>query len=178
VLQGDDPELEALAHDLTVQWNSGLAQVVADLDQPGLALFDVAKFFEGIISDPGGFGFTNIQGQAITSGGNDDEFLFWDGVHPTAATHRLLATQLLAEFPFLAPCPPKITRISHDRGSRSIRIVFDSHPDARYAIEYSANLAGDWSVLDGDFGSQGVRSTFQGETVAGRGFYRIRIVFP
>jgi hypothetical protein len=42
--------------------------------QPGVGLFDVLAWFQEVIADPA----------MLSTGGDDDEFLFWDAVHPTA----------------------------------------------------------------------------------------------
>lgn len=178
VLQRDDPAITALARDLTEQWNSGLAQVVADLNQPGLQLFDVATVFEEIVATPALFGFVNLRDEAITAAGDDDQFLFWDGVHPTAAAHRLLAERMLADLPVLAPCAPRVSQISYHQVSQSVRIEFDSQPGARYAIESSTGLESGWTVLDGDYASMGESSTYVAPAMSRSSFYRIRALAP
>ena len=66
--------------------------------------------FEQIIADPAKYGFTNITAPACTSSsshdcdastlvapGADQTYLFADGVHPTPATHAMLAQVVLSE---------------------------------------------------------------------------------
>jgi phospholipase/lecithinase/hemolysin len=50
---------------------------------------DVYSIFNAVIADPGAFGFTDV-----TDSGNMNPpsgYLFWDGIHPTAQGHLLLA---------------------------------------------------------------------------------------
>ncbi len=57
-------------------------------------LVDIATLFDSFVSDPARFGFTNTEDPCFFDGqrcGNEDEFLFFDEVHPTAAAHRFLA---------------------------------------------------------------------------------------
>lgn len=55
---------------------------------------DVYKAFEVVRRAPGRFGFSNITApcfNGVTVCANPDDYVYWDGVHPTAAGHRLLA---------------------------------------------------------------------------------------
>jgi len=50
---------------------------------------DVYSIFNAVIADPGAYGFSNV-----TQSGNmspPSGYLFWDGIHPTAQAHLLLA---------------------------------------------------------------------------------------
>lgn len=58
----------------------------------------VDQLFSAVIASPGSFGFANVTSQCILTpacvGGTaaaQASFLFWDGVHPTAAGHRVVA---------------------------------------------------------------------------------------
>lgn len=42
---------------------------------------------------PAAFGYTNVISACMSGSracGNPDQFLFWDGIHPTTAAHRIL----------------------------------------------------------------------------------------
>lgn len=84
----------------TAAFNGGLAQAAAGLRAQGLdvSIFDTAGVFDAILADPGAFGFdpakamqTCLQGAISCEG-----YIFWDPIHPTAATHALIAEGILA----------------------------------------------------------------------------------
>jgi outer membrane lipase/esterase len=106
---------------LTAQERAGAAMWVAgynallsaglDALEPLLATdtnlyrFDTAGFFNELLSDPGAFGLTNVTDRAFSTSPfpslapNPDQYLFWDGVHPTVVGHGLLATRVLTVVP-------------------------------------------------------------------------------
>ena len=92
-----DPDAAAVSQ----LFNMNLAAQLAMLDA-GLAaeitLFDTAAAFQRLLADPAAFGLTNTTDPCVnlaegTVCPNPDEWLFWDGVHPTARTHEILARQ-------------------------------------------------------------------------------------
>jgi phospholipase/lecithinase/hemolysin len=63
---------------------------------------DMAAFINEIVADGSSFGFENVENPCLyvflEDGGrcdNPDEFLFWDGIHPTAAAHKVLGQRAL-----------------------------------------------------------------------------------
>ncbi|MEQ7154633.1 autotransporter domain-containing protein [Brevundimonas aurifodinae] len=91
--------LAALADYAGSQFNGQLATSLLTLaptrPNTNIILFDLAKVSDPIAANPGRFGLTNVT-QACFNGvtvcAAPDTYLFFDGVHPTAAGHRLLAT--------------------------------------------------------------------------------------
>ncbi|WP_396593868.1 SGNH/GDSL hydrolase family protein [Brevundimonas sp. R86498] len=90
--------LAALADYAGSTFNSGLqtALLATARARPGtnIILFDVAKVSDLLAADPGRFGFTNVTQSCFTGTSvcsNPDSYLYFDGVHPTAAGHRLFA---------------------------------------------------------------------------------------
>ncbi|WP_280154451.1 SGNH/GDSL hydrolase family protein [Piscinibacter sp. XHJ-5] len=72
-----------------------------------LIRFDSYASFEGIVANAATHGLTNLTDRCYTgddlgfTGGGSvcehpDQYLFWDGIHPTAVTHRLLGEAMLA----------------------------------------------------------------------------------
>ncbi len=92
----------ALATMLTQSFNAGLSQTLAQLSAlPGVsfARLDVYQTLANIVANPAAFGLTNVTTACVTPRvapffcQNVDEYLFWDGIHPTKAGHAILAEQ-------------------------------------------------------------------------------------
>ena len=91
-------------------------------DGPRLHIVRVDAFalINDMVANPASYGFTNGTQQALQGlpAANPDEYLFWDGVHPTSAAHEAVAdevhTQLRAEFQRIRR--PGWFAISHSRG--------------------------------------------------------------
>jgi phospholipase/lecithinase/hemolysin len=55
-------------------------------------VFDTFSFLTGVVQNPGAFGFTNATDACGAVAGADcSTYAFWDGLHPTAALHELIA---------------------------------------------------------------------------------------
>jgi phospholipase/lecithinase/hemolysin len=87
---------------LTVAFNTGLAVQLAALDAAiaaEITLFDTDAVFQRLLDDPAAFGMTNTTDACVANlqnpenPCNPDTWLFWDGLHPTARTHEILAQQ-------------------------------------------------------------------------------------
>jgi cholinesterase len=66
---------------------------------PGVIYFDTAGLMQQVVDDPAAFGFTNVTGSCLTTSGacsNPNQYLFWDGFHPTTAAHQILAERFHA----------------------------------------------------------------------------------
>ena len=92
--------------------NQGIQSNVSTLSRPGLNLqfFDVIGFTQEILSDPAAFGIVNTTAPCLANfevfingtGGeapiicsDPDEFLFWDGEHPTTKAHAIYANKVM-----------------------------------------------------------------------------------
>ena len=88
---------EAVMDQLSIQFNALLA---AEMDALAASLaitvlqMDVQAMLEEVLARPAAFGFANVTDPALvgdTPAPNAEEYLFWDGVHPTGGGHDLLA---------------------------------------------------------------------------------------
>lgn len=106
------PEVTAAAGSLTNGFNQGLAQgVLAPLSGfPGIqiAQLDLASQMTAIFDAPGDFGLTNVTNPCIRPNTppftcqQPDNYLFWDGIHPTKAVHTIISQRVadvLAGYP-------------------------------------------------------------------------------
>lgn len=97
------PGAAQLAKSLTQGFNTGLDGVVAQLSMllPGVRIvrLDAYGLLQNIVSTPGAFGLTDVTSACVTPGippftcQRPDEYLFWDGIHPTKAAHAILANE-------------------------------------------------------------------------------------
>ena len=73
---------------------NNLLSTAADRPNTNIILMDLYKIGTTLAGSPGSFGLTNATDSCfngVTVCANPDGYLYWDGVHPTAAGHRLLA---------------------------------------------------------------------------------------
>ncbi|OQW88851.1 MAG: hypothetical protein BWK72_07900 [Rhodoferax ferrireducens] len=93
---------------LTAAYNGALASALNALGQAMSSIeiiqFDVFGLVNDAVANPAQYGFTNVTEQCVvnlTNGrcSNPDNWLFWDGVHPTAAGHALLGERFAAAVP-------------------------------------------------------------------------------
>lgn len=62
----------------------------------GVVYFDTYGFMHAVVADPVAFGFTNVTMPCLvgaTPCTNEDQYLFWDSVHPTTKADSFLAAQ-------------------------------------------------------------------------------------
>jgi phospholipase/lecithinase/hemolysin len=94
-------QAEMAALQLSMGYNLGLMQALDGLEMlPGIKIvrLDVFTILTDLVADPEAAGFTNVTDSCITPNvikqalcRRPNQFLFWDGIHPTRAGHRYLA---------------------------------------------------------------------------------------
>lgn len=73
---------------------TGMMATAAAQPNTNIILMDLYKISDTLSGNPGLFGLTNAKDacfNGVTVCSTPDAYLYWDGVHPTAAGHRLIA---------------------------------------------------------------------------------------
>jgi thermolabile hemolysin len=88
---------------LTQAHDRGLRQAVKVLNQQHsdlkIATLDAYALYRSALANPAKYGLTNVTSACLSAGGvcgSPDRFLFWDGIHPTTAAHRILGEAAFA----------------------------------------------------------------------------------
>jgi phospholipase/lecithinase/hemolysin len=99
------PQAAALATQISQLMNAELFKLLADDIAGGIRLFDTYGFISGIVDNPSAYGLVNAT-DACSAAANiiacqqaNLQYFFWDGIHPTAAGHQLLAAAVLQAVP-------------------------------------------------------------------------------
>lgn len=96
--------------DLTIDHNNKLAASLnlftSNIPDINLINVDVFSLFNQVVNNPGEFGFTNVTSPCVVgpltniisvcSSDQQNNFLFFDGLHPTSNAHRLIADAALS----------------------------------------------------------------------------------
>ena len=129
------PAVQAAASAVAAGFNSALVNGVttlAILDDLNLSVLNTYSLLDAIVANPSSYGFTNVTDPCVTGAVNyvggtacaattagQDQYLFWDMLHPTAAGQAIVADAALAE---LTPEPASASLIAV--GLLGIGLVF------------------------------------------------------
>lgn len=98
------PEGAAQGQAVAQAFNATLAQAVDGFAaaHPGVNIHSISSYnlFDQALINPGIYGYTNTTEAALLAGKTFDTaqgYIFWDTIHPTAQTHRLLAATVYGE---------------------------------------------------------------------------------
>ncbi len=96
----------ATANLITVNHNTNLATTMGSVGRglgANIYLIDTAALFTDMQSNPSKYGLSNTTAQCLQtaacvggSAATQAQYLFWDGVHPTAAVHQIYAAYVAA----------------------------------------------------------------------------------
>lgn len=111
-----EPLVLAAFRQASMAFNDGLGDSVLPGLEAGFDIdvteVDIATLITEAVASPGEFGLSNASDTCIILGGDScstpDEYLFWDGLHPTTAAHALvseLAYDRLTSVPLPAALP-------------------------------------------------------------------------
>ncbi|MBW4439636.1 MAG: SGNH/GDSL hydrolase family protein [Plectolyngbya sp. WJT66-NPBG17] len=77
---------------IALAYNQSLKTTLDQLQKPDVAIaeLDIFDIYQTAINNSQQFGFTNVTTACLSSSANCDRFLFWDGIHPTTAAHKIL----------------------------------------------------------------------------------------
>jgi outer membrane lipase/esterase len=79
---------------LAASMNAALTAELAG--ETGVKTFDIFGLGTSIAFNPGAFGFTDVTNACgAVVGANCDTYAYWDGIHPTAAAHAVIADAFL-----------------------------------------------------------------------------------
>lgn len=104
--QAAAPWIVPYARFVTVLFNLKLAGVLHTLDGVQVYRFDTFRWLRDAVADPQQYGLNNVTERCYTGddltfpgGGevcdNPDDYLFWDGIHPTRVVHEFIAEDMV-----------------------------------------------------------------------------------
>lgn len=86
----------ALGTSLASSMNQALASALAPIS--GVSIFDIYGLGTSIAANPSAYGFSNAADACgAVLGADCNQYVYFDGIHPTAAAHRVIADAFIAQ---------------------------------------------------------------------------------
>ena len=123
----DNPTLAASVQQLVLGFNGGLNAKISSLKaanpQVDLMAFDTFGLFNQISSQPASYGLTNVTDRCVVDAVqlpacDPNQWLFWDGNHPTTKAHGLIAEAMFQQVPGPLPLAGAAAAFSWSRQLR------------------------------------------------------------
>lgn len=91
-------------HGFSVAFNAQLAAELGGISSlfptADIIQFDTFSLINDVVANPGNYGFTNAtNGCILTPSCIPNEFIFWDGFHPTTRAHKVIETAFASAVP-------------------------------------------------------------------------------
>jgi len=140
-------QAQALAAGYTQLYNIYLQQALSSIhNQTGLNIITLngQTLFSELVSNPGAYGIVNTTNEAMLNPNdpNYSHYLFWDGVHPTAYTHSIIAQYVSSAVKnfYSLTAPARLIEANADAFSSLINNRVDSFVVNNSANQNIANL--------------------------------------
>ncbi len=97
---GDGPGRPCAA--LPITWPGSTVKDALEAEGAEVLVFEGQALFDSLYFNPEAFGLTNVTDACVMPNvppyrcANPDEYLFWDGTHPTKKTHQLIGEAIVA----------------------------------------------------------------------------------
>lgn len=129
-------QLDALGTSLSSEYNmqlNGSLQAIAQTNSVAIGTVDAFSLIDSAIQNPAAYGYVNVtdpvwsgnytdpnSGTLVTTDSTlQNQYLFWDHIHPTESGHSFIAQAALAALPFFA----EGTRIATEHGEIAVEDV-------------------------------------------------------
>jgi outer membrane lipase/esterase len=115
------PGLSALGSGVAQAYNQALALRLAG--EAGVIPFDIYGVVDAIVANPGAYGLVNVTDAcgAVINACSAATALFYDGIHPTAAGHAVLASAMLSTVLAAVPEPSSVWMLAAGMGVLLLR---------------------------------------------------------
>lgn len=99
------PGITALASGYSTDFNNALDSMLDELIAAGVGIikYDIAGLLNNVVADPAAYNLSNATDRCYvdtnTICASPETYLFWDGLHPTNAGHRIISDEFISVIP-------------------------------------------------------------------------------